>query len=571
MKHPEERINYSLAEGFEIKNDGVWFLKPAQHGFEETYVCGQLYVIAYARDEYHENYCKLLEFTNHDGHVQKWLMPQELLTGDGSEVRKVLLSKGLKLGEERKAKELLLRYLLSCDPIDRVRSIERTGWYGKTYVLPLETLGKETEEKVLYLGPVNSRIFQHLGTIDAWKDSIASFCIGNSRLMFGVCAAFAGPLLGICHEENGGFHLRGASSTGKTTILYGAASVFGSKEYIQRWRATANGLEATAKMYNDLLLPLDEMGEIHPKEAGEVAYMLGNGMGKARADKTGAAREKAKWRCLFLSTGEVSLAQHMLEDGKKARVGQETRIADIPADLGQFGVFDSLHGFTDGAAFANAIKERARESHGTVGREYIRLLAEDFEKVRNAVDAVIDLFIEHHVPRTASGQVKRVGRRFGLVAAAGELAISFGITGWEKGTAIQAATKCFQDWLENRGDDQDMEDKKILAQVQHFFELHGESRFAPWKEDSTFRTHNRAGFKKYDNGRVEYFALEEVFKNEICLGIDWKKAARLLIAKEFLLPSSDKKSTRTENLPGLGKMRCYRFVAIPTVTEESNP
>lgn len=69
----------------------------------------------------------------------------------------------------------------------------------------------------------------------------------NSRLIFGVSVALAAPLLGICYEENGGFHLRGASSTGKTTILYAAASVFGGKDFIQRWRATANGLEATAK------------------------------------------------------------------------------------------------------------------------------------------------------------------------------------------------------------------------------------------------------------------------------------------------------------------------------------
>lgn len=275
-------------------------------------------------------------------------------------------------------------------------------------------------------------------------DSIAPLCVGNSLLMFGVCAAFAGPLLGICHEENGGVHLRGASSTGKTTILYAAASVFGGKEFIQRWRAIANGLEATAKTYNDLLLPLDEMGEIHPKDAGEVAYMLGNGMGKARADKTGGAREKAKWPCLFLSTGEVSLSQHMMEEGKKVRAGQETRIADIPADFGQFGVFDSLHGISDGATFANIIKERARDYHGAVGREFINLLSEDFEKVRNAVDAVVDIFIEDHIPKESSGQVKRVGRRFGLVAAAGELATMFGLTGWDKGSATLAASKCFQ-------------------------------------------------------------------------------------------------------------------------------
>jgi putative DNA primase/helicase len=564
MSHPEERINYTLAEGFEIKKDGVWYLKPTQQGLETIFICGLLYVVAYARDERHENYCKLLEFTNHDGQVQKWLMPQELLAGDGGEVRKALLSKGLKLGEDRKAKELLHRYLLSCDPPDRVRSVDRTGWYGQTYVLPKGTLGKQPNEEVLYLGPSGGQmLLQYIGSAEDWKNNVGSLCVGNSRLIFGVSVALAAPLLGICYEENGGFHLRGASSTGKTTILYAAASVFGGKDFIQRWRATANGLEATAKMHNDLVLLLDEMGEIHPKDAGEVAYMLGNGTGKARADKSGSARDKAKWRCLFLSTGEVSLAQHMLEDGKKARAGQETRIADIPADLGAFGVFDALHGASDGALFANLIKDKVREYHGAVGWEYIRLLSEDFEIVRNAVDATIDMFIADHVPNNASGQVKRVGRRFGLVAAAGELATFFNITGWDKGAAIEAVGKCFQDWLENRGDDRDLEERKILSQVQHFFESHGGSRFSPWQEDPNFRTFNRAGFKKIENDKTEYYVLEEVFKNEICLGVDWKRAAKLLIAGGFLLPSTDGKSTRTENLPGLGRVRCYRFSKIP--------
>jgi putative DNA primase/helicase len=87
-----------------------------------------------------------------------------------------------------------------------------------------------------------------------------------------------------------------------------------------------------------------------------------------------------------------------------------------------------LHGLSDGASFANLIKERVRECHGAAGREYINLLAKDFELVRNAVDAIIDVFIADHVPNSASGQVKRVCRRFGLVAAAGELATNLGIS-----------------------------------------------------------------------------------------------------------------------------------------------
>lgn len=565
MKHPEERIGYPLGEGFEIKKDGVWYNEPSQQGMKSTFVCGILYVVAQARDANQENHGKLLEFFDPDFKKHIWLMPQELLAGDGGEIRKVLLSKGLELGEDRRAKDLLIRYLLSCRPTDRVRSVDRTGWYGHTYVLPDETLGKDAEEKVWYLGPARGlALFHQSGTLEEWQSNISILCKDNPRLMFGVSTAFAGPLLGICHKENGGFHIRGASSSGKTTILYAAASIFGGKEFIQRWRATANGLEATAKGYNDLLLPLDEMGEIHPKEAGEVAYMLGNGTGKARADKHGGAKEKAKWRCLFLSTGEVSLDQHMMTDGKKAKAGQETRIADIPADLGAFGVFDCLHGFTDGASLADAIKDRTRHYHGTAGREYIQKLSEDFSKVIDAVDAVIDVFIMEHVPANASGQVKRVGYRFGLVAAAGELATSFGITGWEKGEATQAAGQCFNDWLSSRGNSRDLEEKSIFSQIQHFFELHGESRFVNWGEDSNFKTYNRAGFKKLEGDAVEFYVLEEVFKNDICQGLDWKKAARLLVAEGFLFPSADGKSTRTENLPGLGRLRCYRFKKIPS-------
>ena len=80
----------------------------------------------------------------------------------------------------------------------------------------------------------------------------------------------------------------------------------------------------------------------------------------------------------------------------------------------------------------------------------------------------------------------------------------------------------------------------------------------------TLKLYNRAGFKKIESGGIGYFVLEEVFKNEICQGIDWKKAAKLLVARGFLLPSTDHKSTRTENLPGLGKLRCYRFIKIPS-------
>lgn len=66
--------------------------------------------------------------------------------------------------------------------------------------------------------------------------------------------------------------------------------------------------------------------------ASPVAYMLANGAGKVRSDKNGCARKRLSWRLLFLSTGEISLAAHIEQSGKRARAGQEARILDIPAD-----------------------------------------------------------------------------------------------------------------------------------------------------------------------------------------------------------------------------------------------
>lgn len=51
--------------------------------------------------------------------------------------------------------------------------------------------------------------------------------------------------------------------------------------------------------------------------------MLANGSGKARATRDGSARKSAHWRLLFLSSGEIGLADKVAEDnrGRRAAAG----------------------------------------------------------------------------------------------------------------------------------------------------------------------------------------------------------------------------------------------------------
>ena len=90
-------------------------------------------------------------------------------------------------------------------------------------------------------------------------------------------------------------------------------------------------------------------------------------------------------------------------------------------------------------------------------------------------------FRQRYLPKAASPQVIRVFGHFALMAAAGELATKFGITGWAEEEALNGVMKCFQAWLDNRGDLGMQEETGAISQVRNFFELHGESRFTPWE------------------------------------------------------------------------------------------
>jgi putative DNA primase/helicase len=185
----------------------------------------------------------------------------------------------------------LTAYLQSRQPAELVRIVDRVGWHGRAYVLPRETLGDDGGERILFQSEApTDGTFDQRGTLAQWQELIGRHVRGNSRLtFFAASCAFAGPLLAwAAGTDGGGFHLVGDSSCGKTTALRVAASVWGGRDYLQRWRATDNGIEAMAAQHSDGLLCLDELAQLDPKVAGESAYMLANGQGKSRAGRTGA-------------------------------------------------------------------------------------------------------------------------------------------------------------------------------------------------------------------------------------------------------------------------------------------
>lgn len=593
-RHADDEDVAGEWDRFSVTDAGVLYHGVDRDGnpMKPEWVCSRLDVEALTRDQDGNGWGYLLTFADPLGRGKQWAMPARMLSGDGGEFRAALLNQGLRIASSPRARNLLTQYIQSRQPEENALCTDKTGWHGRAFVLPHETIGGDEERIVFQTEAAMENTIRSRGTGDQWRQRVAALCVGNSRLAFAVSCAFAGPLLRPAGVESGGFHFRGDSSSGKTTALKLAASVWGGASYLQRWRTTDNALEAIAAQHSDLLLILDELAQVDAKVAGECAYMLANEQSKARATRNGAARPRLSWRLLFLSAGELGLADHMAEGMKRVRAGQEIRMVDIPADAGRgLGAFERLHDQDGGAAFSSHATAQAAAVYGAVGREWLQWLTANADTLKARIRELSAGLLLSLVPETAGGQVHRVGARFALVGAAGELATAAGLTGWAKGEAEQAARVCFNAWLAGRGGTGNGEVSAMLRQVRSFLEAHGEGRFTWWHraaDDHSAKTLQRAGFRRMVNERgepiktdaehdrnygekmtpvsgesvsVEFFILPEVFRGEVCRGFDPESVCKVLADHECLMMNEPGRHAKKVKLPGTGQARCYHIPA----------
>jgi putative DNA primase/helicase len=592
-----------IAQRFKVQPDGVWYENPPD---PPVWVCAELTIIGGPRDPYGDHHGHALAFRDRYGEAKQWAMPLELLE-DRREYRRVLRRLGLQMNGSKQGGELLQTYLdLSHSPTAMI-CVEKTGWFEKRYVLPDATYGPsqaQPQEQVVLQGLTHTvEGYRQYGTLDEWRSKVSTLCRGNQRLLLVTSMGFAAPLLTLLDIEGGGVHLRGPSSEGKTTLLLVAASVWGEPSRVERWRATANGLEGVACAHNDNLLLLDELKEVDPREAGAVAYMLSNGSGKRRGRPEGGTRPRLTWRVMFLSSGEISLAQHVEHAGQRVHAGQDVRLVDLAAEAGTgLGVFEDLHGHANGQVFADCLRRHVHEAHGTAGRAFLEKLVGDLPTSLDDVRQAVDLFMASCVSNIQVGQVRRVATRFAVIGAAGELATEFGLTGWDEGEAMAAVQACFEAWVHQRGGMTNSDETWALADVHLFFEKYGEARFHPWdagtpppqvpcakcggtgtygtggtcygchgagttaggRSDAGMHVYDRAGFRRETaDGRTEFFVLPEVFRKELSEGFDPVWLGKLLIARGLLEPGAANKATQNHRIPGLGQTRVYHF--LPTV------
>lgn len=558
---------------FEILPTGVWYTRKEKNGNERTtFVSSPIVVLAKTRDNSSNGWGRLLQWHDDLGILHTWAVSMELFQTDGADLRKALANQGVTIASTGHERTLFQTYLMSY-PVDQFAiCVDRVGWYDDQYVLPCEVIGHNQRGEIVVYQSNNSAInkYSTQGTLQDWQQYIAKPIEQHSVLVTALCSAFTGQLLEPLEQQGKGLHIKGKSSTGKTTAIYMACTVWGNPDtYYHTWRNTSNAMEQTAQTHNDGVLILDEIGEMpNLKEIGNVIYMLVNGQGKGRMTKSITLREANRWRLVFLSSGEKTLNELMSEAGQKTKLGQEIRLINIDIDASRYGVFDQIDFAENGAKQSMILSDHAKRFYGAAGTAWLHYLTHDKTNRIAQIKALADDYTAKLVAQQTQGHIVRVASFFALLAAAGEAATQAGITAWQQGTAFNAVEKVFHQWLGGFEQVGDYEDREILAHVKGFFALHGSSRFEHIEQniirnsagdDITPRIHNRMGYWKQEKDGKKYLVYPELFKSEICKGYDHKRVAKVLKSHQWI-ECDDKRLSKVVRLPNQGLERMTIFI-----------
>jgi putative DNA primase/helicase len=565
---------------FEMTESGLVFLKTTGRGITVVNVSAPFEILGLVRDATSSSWAHLLRWRDADGRQHEFIASDKQLLSEHDVVCGDMAEQGLRINKGQQGN--LARYILGSTADDRVTLVNRIGWHEigdrSVFVTPSQVIGAPPGRVLYEVGNRRQEEYSARGLLADWQQGVSAPAQAHALAALAISAAFAGPLLHLAGLESGGIHLFGNSSTGKTTLLKLAASIWGDSGLVRSWRATANGLEGVANRTSDVVLILDELGQLDSKDAATALYMLASGVGKIRMSRNATLQDIKTWRAFMLSSGEITVEAKITQlRGAKAYTGATLRLLNVAADqrLG-FGVFDSAGSTGDIRDLLKDFNSAVTSAYGVAGPAFVSALvsrAEASEAIRNAIDH----FVTHNVAPDASGQVERSAKRFGLIATAGELATEFEITGWLLGTATAAAARAFKKWVEARGGDgkEPAEDRAAIRQVTELIVRYGESRFDELDERGFKVVFGRAdegsnpppraalirfGWRKGHGDNRVWMIEDSVWESEFCRGFDPVQVSRAL-ARHGMLKCAKGRFTYAERFEDKRNKRFHVITA----------
>ena len=390
--------------------------------------------------EYGKNARKVTERLNERGAVFPGIKPEE----QESFVKELL--------EEAQEREVLLVYGL--------------GYRSLTcFVMPEDNIGLDGN---LYkwagqpADPAIGEVGQKAGSVMGWTKKVSPLLVHSSFLSLSAMMALAAPLLsyvrlhkkGNLLMETGTVNFPGPSGSGKTTTARVAAGMIGPPDLMIDYDFTRRGFEEAMASRNDMIAIIDDtekfLGEGKPALRAalrHVTQIVPKGHSKIMSNiNRGKGLHPLRWSTIGQSSGPVGAAVLYAEAGCKMTEGEAVRFFDVPVPpREEGGIFDQLQGdeMSRSQQAKHIIKALEREllrQYGHIFRAWITFLGKDdySNEIIEKTDAFVALVAPH-----GDGYEQRFARKFGVFAAAGQIATEAGFFDWPDDWALEAVKTCY--------------------------------------------------------------------------------------------------------------------------------
>lgn len=487
--HPLEmlRANLIVPAGYEVRANStvVWTTNREGEQAALEMCANPIGVCARARDRDGGKWSTHLAWLTPEGKYSEMLVPSHQLAGHANAVMDELTKRGVLFNP--KALSHFRSYLFECQRDPRVpfeRTVSHLGFTDAlgesepSFVLPGRVIrpmladGEVPSSERLLFQPTNPVAslegYHSAGELLDWQTLLAPFG-DHPLIMFAAQVGLAGAFPRIAGEENGGIHLHGPTSSGKTCAAQVCASVVGfpgnpsrggdARALFQTWNTTPNAVEMLLAPHSGMPVILDEVGA---NDAGVNLYNAFSGLAKARMTELGGLREQNTWSVLVLSTGEYSVRDH-IEQAEVGRVtdGTAVRFQDVPI-LGVYEAAERLGAppLPDAQSLAEPVRhlqEQLGRCYGTAMPAFVeRLYAFCHEHGIGLVALIRSRSQACHMRlcEEAQGQGFELGsarrralNRLALVASIGQLAVELGVLPLSSEQAWRAVAAVRDAWL----------------------------------------------------------------------------------------------------------------------------
>lgn len=248
------------------------------------------------------------------------------------------------------------------------------------------------------------------GELQKWMEA-AETVRTYPHVMLALYASLAAPLLRVIGADNVGIDFHAPTSTGKTTALMLAASVWGNpslsspRSFVSSWDATQVSVERRCAITKDLPIILDDSKRAKPDHISNILYMTHQGRGRSRGTRQGSAGT-GSWRTVLISSGEAAAVSYSNNAGVRSRV---ISVPGLP-----FGSDDS--GTRDVVIGLNRTLHRNFGHLGPLWIEWLTANSDNWDAFTRLYQDAIDDF------PTSSGAGYRLAEAAAVISIAGQLA-----------------------------------------------------------------------------------------------------------------------------------------------------